>query len=77
MDLLKMHATTLLRHTTYVETAAPVWSASFWKEYVAPHLKNVDRGVCTWLLILPEVYLLRTACGTGISASVTVTAGYH
>ncbi|KAL3156378.1 hypothetical protein ABBQ38_000692 [Trebouxia sp. C0009 RCD-2024] len=44
MDLLKMHATTLLRRTTYVETAAPLWSRSFWKTYVAPHLKNVDRG---------------------------------
>lgn len=46
MDLLKMHATTLLRHTTYVETAAPLWSRSFWNEFVEPHLQNVDRGVC-------------------------------
>lgn len=45
MDLLKMHATTLLRHVTYVETAAPLWSWSFWTEYVAPHLQNVDRGM--------------------------------
>lgn len=46
MDLLKMHATTLLRHTTYVETAAPLWSRSFWNTYVAPRLQNIDRGVC-------------------------------
>ncbi len=45
MDLLRIHPTTLLRHTTYVETAAPVWSHSFWDQYVAPNLKDIDRGV--------------------------------
>lgn len=44
MDLLRMHATTRLRHTTYVETSAPLWSSSFWNAHVASHLKNVDRG---------------------------------
>lgn len=44
MDLLRMHPTTLLRHTTYVETAAPLWSHSFWDQYVAPNLKDIDRG---------------------------------
>ena len=39
-----MHPTTLLRHTTYVETSAPLWSRSFWTEYVEPHLQNIDRG---------------------------------
>lgn len=45
MDLLRMHPTTLLRHTTYVETAAPLWSHAFWDQYVAPNLKDIDRGV--------------------------------
>lgn len=44
MDLLRMHPTTLLRHTTYVETAAPLWSHAFWDQYVAPNLKDIDRG---------------------------------
>ena len=46
MNLWKIRATTLLWYTTYVETAAPVWSNSFWNEYVAPHLQDADRGAC-------------------------------
>lgn len=44
LDLLRMQPITLLRYTTYVEAAAPVFSYTFWDEVVRQHLEGADRG---------------------------------